>query len=129
METLIITRKRSGNILVVFIAVTLALFLVTSFTGVAFARSNMQGHEGIVKGEIVSVDTSHKTPTLTLNEAGKLSPANPNAELNIFLTNKTNLKMCKAEKPLKDFKAGEKVSVSYHELAGLAVADRISKPC
>ncbi len=129
MRLLMTKGKKSGEagVLAGFLVLAIALLLATS--GIASARANMQGHEGLVRGEVVAVSNSHDTPTITLNEANKLSPVNPNAELNIFLNNKTNLMMCKAEKPLKDIKVGEKVSVSYHELAGLAVADRISRPC
>jgi hypothetical protein len=130
-KELIWPRKRADktNILVELLVITVALTLVASFAGMAFASMNMKGHEGFVKGEIVAVDMSHKTPTITLNEANKMSPVNPNNELNIFLTSGTHLKICKTKEPLKDIKVGEKVSVSYHELSGLAVADRITSPC
>ena len=130
MRQFMIKGKKSGEtrVLVVFFMLAVALVLVASFPGLASA-SGMQGHEGLVRGEVAAVSNSHDTPTITLNEANKLSPVNPNSELNIFLNNKTNLIMCKAEKPLKDIKVGDRVTVSYHELAGLAVADRISRPC
>ena len=130
MRQFMIKGKKSGEtrVLVVFFMLAVALVLVASFPGLA-SSSGMQGHEGLVRGEVAAVSNSHDTPTITLNEANKLSPVNPNSELNIFLNNKTNLIMCKAEKPLKDIKVGDRVTVSYHELAGLAVADRISRPC
>jgi len=105
-------RSDNVNVLVGFLVVTFALLLVTSVTGMSFALGNMQGHEGLVKGEIVAVNTSRQTPTITLNKAGKLSPVNLNAELNIFLTDKTSLRMFKAEKSLKDIRVGEKCP--YH---------------
>ena len=131
MEIFTIKGKKSvtANLLIGFLVMTVAVLLATSFTGMALASGRMQGDEGFFKGEVVAVDTSHRTPSITPNEAGKLSPVNPNAELNIFVTNNSNLMMCKANKPLRDIKVGDKVTVSYHELAGLAVADRISKPC
>jgi len=122
-------RSVTAKVLIGSFVMIVSLLLVTSFMAKAYASGDMQGHESRVKGKIVAIGTSHETPTITLSEVGKLSPSNPNAEINIFLTDKTDLTMCKAGEPLEDLKVGEKVSVSYHELAGLAVADRIFKPC
>ncbi len=130
MRELLIPKKAcKTDLLFGFLVVALSLLLVASLTGNALARGTMQAKEDIVKGEVVSMDNSHKTPTITVNEANTLSNINPSNELNVFLNNKTNVMICMAHKPLKDIKVGDKVAVSYHELAGLAVADRISKAC
>ncbi len=123
------TMSSSAGVLIGILVATLAVLIVASMTGIASARGNMNTHESSVKGEVISMDSSHSTPDITLNEAPKASPANPNKELNVFLSNHTKITTCKAKMASKSIEAGDKVSVSYHEVAGLAVADRISKSC
>ncbi len=131
MRRMMIQRTMSSRagVLIGLLVAALALLVVVSVTGVASARGNMKTHEGFVNGEVISMDSSHSTSDITLNEGPKGSPANPNMELNVFLNDKTKIETCKTNMSSRSIEVGDKVSISYHEVAGLAVADRISKSC
>jgi hypothetical protein len=107
----------------IFTALAAALFLV-SFASAVMATESMQGNADILFGKITAVDTSHPTNSLTL-QSGESGAET----MNIFVNDETAVKMCDAEKSLKDIKVGSNVQVTYYELAGVAVADFVYVPC
>ena len=105
-----------------------ALFLL-SLTMTAAAVQGARGAAHTLSGKITAVDVSRPTKTLTLQSAA-LGLSAPDNEINIFLNDKTVVQMCYAAKASpKDLKAGAIMQVTYHEIAGMAVADFIYKPC
>ena len=107
----------------VVLAAMAAIFLV-SFAGVALTMEIVQGSTHVLYGKIAAVDSSHPTGSLTLQ-----SPVTAEPALNIFVNDDTTVKMCNADKSLKDVRTGSNAQVTYYELAGVAVADFIYVPC
>jgi predicted sugar kinase len=105
-------------------AVIIAALFVMYLAGVAMAMEGMQGNADILFGKITAVDTSPLTKSLTLQSSATWGPT-----LNIFVNEDTAVKICDAERSLKDINVGSKVQVTYYELAGVAVADFIYLPC
>ena len=101
-----------------------AAFLIALFAGVAMTMETTQGSTDVLFGKIAAVDTSHPTGSLTLQ-----SPVSGEPSLNIFVNDDTAVKMCDANKSLKDIKTGINAQITYYELAGVAVADFIYVPC
>jgi hypothetical protein len=105
-----------------------ALFLL-SLAIAAGAVEGAWGEAHTLTGKITAVDVSRPTKSLTLQSAD-LGLSAPDNEMNIFVNDKTVVQMCYAAKASpKDLKAGARTQVTYHEIAGLAVADFIYKPC
>lgn len=115
---------RRMNLLTGIFAVMTAALLIVFFAGVAMTTEITQGSTDVLFGRISAVDTSHPTGSLTLQ-----SPVTGEASLNVFVNDDTAVKMCDADKSLKDIKTGINVQVTYYELAGMAVADFIYVPC
>jgi hypothetical protein len=112
---------------VLFLSAT-AIFLL-SLAVTAAAVEGAWGKADTLSGRITAIDTSHPTKSLTL-QSGELGLSAPNNTMNIFVSDKTVVRMCyAAKKSFKDLKPGAKMQVTYHEIAGLAVADFIYKPC
>jgi hypothetical protein len=107
----------------IFALMAAALFVI-SLAGIAMTMESVQGNADILFGKITAVDTSHPTESLTLQ-----SSANRESTVNIFVNEDTTVKMCDADRSLKDIKVGHNVQVTYYELAGVALADFIYVPC
>jgi hypothetical protein len=105
-------------------AVLAAALLLASFAGAGMTTESVQGNADILYGKVASVDTSHATKSLTLFSNETSEPI-----MNIFVDDNTAVKTCDADKSLHDIRVGNDVQVTYHELAGLAVADFIYKGC
>jgi NAD/NADP transhydrogenase beta subunit len=115
--------RPADRLMMIFAAVAAALFLV-SFAGIAMEKESRQGSVDVLYGKIAAVDTSHPTGSLTMH-----SPITGEPLLNIFVNDDTAVKMCDADKSLKDIRIGSNAQVTYYELAGVAVADFIYVPC
>ncbi len=119
-----------ARLLGVLSVTTVAVIFLLSITNAAFAQGSMEGDWGTLntlKGDVISIDHLQNATILTLiaGQAGK----SPNDKLNIVLTPDTNVKVCKADEPSKDISVKRNVTVTYHELGGIAVAERISEAC
>jgi len=115
---------RPASHMTMIFAVIIAALFVMYLAGVAMAMEGMQGNADILFGKITAVDTSPLTKSLTLQSSATWGPT-----LNIFVNEDTAVKICDAERSLKDINVGSKVQVTYYELAGVAVADFIYLPC
>jgi hypothetical protein len=115
--------RASSHMMRIF-AVMIAALFVMSLAGVAMEMESMQGNADILFGKITAVDTSPPTKSLTLQPSVAGEPA-----MNIFVSEDTAVKVCDADRSLKDIKVGSNVQITYYELAGVAVADFIYAPC
>ncbi|HSB33988.1 MAG TPA: hypothetical protein VLG39_06005 [Nitrospirota bacterium] len=120
--------KTPSLLTAVFLASATAFFFLSLAVTTAAVEGALGGADTLT-GEITAIDASRPTKSLTL-QSSELGLAAPNNMMNIFVNDKTVVQMCyAAKKSLKDLKPGSKTQVTYHEIAGLAVADFIYKPC
>jgi hypothetical protein len=128
--TLFATKKpKTMSLLAVILLVAATTLFFPSSTSAVSAAKGPWGQADTITGKITEIDASHPTKSLTL-QSSELGLSAPNNEINIFVNDKTAVRMCYAGKSsLKDLKAGAKLQVTFHEIAGLAVADFIYKPC
>ncbi len=113
------------GLVTMFVVMIAAAVLAFSRTSSAAPRGTVK--EDTIKGEVYSITNSRHLGTLTMLSE-KLG-AYPNDELNIFLTKNTKVKICSVREPEKDIAASRTATVKYHEIQGLAVADRVSERC
>jgi len=126
-----ISRKRSSRAIYlvtgsfVLVVATFLVFTVIN-TGLSQAMM-MQGDKDSLTGEIVAVDNSHNLKTLTIrsDEIGQY----PNDTVNIFLSKDTDVKLCTMNDPAEDIIVSRDVTIVYHEVSGLAIADSVSEQC
>jgi hypothetical protein len=120
---------RTISLMTVILTVSaIALFLLSYASAVSTIEGEW-GRADSITGKITAVDVAHPTKSLTL-QSSELGLSAPNNEMNIFLNDKTIVQMCYAARSSSDdLKPGVKAQVTYHEIAGLAVADFIYKPC
>ncbi len=110
------------------LVLALSAVFVLSLTGYAFSRDSMPaGEAGSIQGEVIAVDSGHamKTMTLESDQIGKF----PNNSLNIFVNRGTKVNVCGMSEPASDLQVDRTATVTYHEVGGVAVADRISERC
>jgi hypothetical protein len=119
-----VTNARLAAVVSVMI---LAVIFLLSFTSAALAERGMYGDRGTLTGEVMAIDQVHNATTLTLisSQIGQF----PNNQLNIFLNQDTKVQVCKASEPVKDISVSRDATVKYHEVGGVAVAERISERC
>jgi len=125
----IVTKKSSFEpiyLLIGFVVLTVAALFVLSLTNTAFTEGMVEGN-GPLTGEVIAVDSGLHLGTLTLrsDEIGQY----PNDKLNIFLSKDTEVKVCDMSEPAKDIAVGRDVTIDYHEIGGLAVADSVAERC
>jgi hypothetical protein len=118
---------RVARLLVVLSVMSLAVIFLLAFTNVALAQGKMQGDRGTLTGEVIALDHVHNPTTMTLvsSQIGQF----PNNQLNIFLSRDTKVQICKASESSKDISVSRNATVTYHEVGGVAVANRISEQC
>lgn len=120
---------KTPSLLTAVFLVAATLFFLLSLAATTAAVEGAWGRAETLTGRITAIDASHPMKSLTL-QSSELGLSAPNNEMNIFTNDKTTVQMCYAGKSsLKDLKPGAKLQVTYHEIAGLAVADFIYKPC
>ena len=104
-----------------------AALLVLSLANTASTEGMMPGGKDSLTGQIVAVDDSHNLKTLTIisDELGKY----PTDTITIFLSKDTDVKLCTATAPSEDSMMTRDVTITYHEVSGLAVADSVSEQC
>ena len=125
-----ISRKRSSEekyLLAGSVVLIVASLFVLSLTSTALTQGMMMSEKESLTGEIVAVDNSHNLKTLTIrsDEIGQY----PNDTVNIFLSKDTDVKLCTMNDPAEDITVSRDVTIMYHEVSGLAVADRVSEQC
>ena len=114
--------------LTAFLVLTVSALIVLAFTGTAFAaQRTIPGAKGTLKGEIVEVTNGQHLGMVTLrsSEIGQF----PNDALNIFVVKGTHVKICSVPEPAAKLAVSRTATIHYHELGGLAVANRISEQC
>ena len=125
-----ISRKRSSKAIYLLtrsVVLIVASLFVLSLTSTALTQGMMMGETDSLTGEIVAVNNSHNLQTLTIrsDEIGQF----PNDTLNVFLSKDTNVKICTMNEPARDIMVNRDVTIEYHEVSGLAVADSVSEQC
>jgi hypothetical protein len=124
-----IRNVKTTSLLTVILTVSASVLFLLSFASAVPAVEGAWGPADTISGKITAVDVAHPTKSLTL-QSSESGLSAPNNEMNIFLTEKTVVQMCYAARSSsEDLKPGVKAQVTYHEIAGLAVADFIYKPC
>lgn len=117
------------SLLTLVLVLLAAAFFLMSLAATTAAVEGARGKAETVTGEITAIDGSHPTKSLTL-QSSEFGLSAPNDTMNIFINEKTGVQICYgARKSFEDLKPGAKMQVTYHEIAGLAVADFIYKPC
>lgn len=119
---------RAAMLLTVFVVLIAAAVLVLSLANAALSRERMQRGEGTtLTGEIVAVQNTGSLTILTVvsDNLGRF----PNDQLNIFADPDSRVKICKANEPARDVQVDHDATVTYHEVKGLAVADRVAEHC
>ena len=106
------------------LAGSVAVFFVFCLSGAAFAAET----EYSVKGKVVSVD--FLAGKLTVKSIDKIPAliSGPLGEFTFSMNEITRVTMCNQERPLKDIKAGQEITVSYHERDKRLYADSIAMP-
>jgi hypothetical protein len=133
---------RAGFLLLIIAAVVLP--------SMAFSRDWVQrGAENTVYGYVVSVDTENHLTVLTVQPSNIDTFLNdqmshfvmpnavqsdnyvmlPNDQINIFVNPNSAVKICNANEPARDLQGLREATITYHEMAGLAVADKVSEQC
>jgi hypothetical protein len=133
-----------------FLILIIAVLVLPSMTNMAFSMDGMQrGAENTLYGEVVAVDNTRNLTVLTvqpdnidtlLNNQMNLfvNPYTvqsdnivmfPNDEINIFVNPHSMVKICSVDEPARDVKVIQEVTITYHEVAGLAVADSVKEHC
>ncbi len=109
----------------VFVVLIAAAVLVFSRTSSAAPQGTVK--EATIQGEIVAVDNTNHTKTITVlsSKIGNF----PNDELNIVVNKNTMVQMCTFKKLAKGLNADSTATINYHELGGMAVADSVSERC
>ncbi|HXY61471.1 MAG TPA: hypothetical protein VEJ22_00930 [Nitrospirota bacterium] len=124
-----ISRKRASKAIYLLtgsVVLIVAAFLVLALTNTALTQS-MMGDKDSLTGQIVAVDDSHNLKTLTIisDELGKY----PTDTITIFLSKGTDVKLCTMNDPAEESMVTRDVTIEYHEVSGLAVADSVSEQC
>ena len=109
------------------VVIIVTALLVLSLANTAFTKEMMQSEKGPLTGEIVAVDNGYDLQMLTVrsDQIGQY----PNDTMNIFLNKNTNVNICSAQEPTADITVNRTATIMYHEVAGLAVADRVMEKC
>ncbi len=109
-----------------FAFIIATLFLV-SFANTAFAQGSTQGSSNTLTGEVVAIDNVHNTKMMTLrsDDIGQF----PNDTLTIMLDQNTKVNACNTGNSPDDIDVSHNATVTYHEQAGVAVADSIDEEC
>jgi len=111
-----------------FLVLAVATITVLSFANTAFTMGTMQEKDmGSLNGEVTMVDSGIHWRTLTLrsDEIGRY----PNDTLNIFLSPDTKVEICGMSEPGNDISVSSNVTITYHEVGGVAVADSVAERC
>jgi hypothetical protein len=131
MLSKLITAKRTGratNLLKMAPVLLFMLILSVSFANSTFAGWDRQSAPNdTLQGEVVAVDNLHNMSMLTL-QSQKIGQF-PNDQINIFMNNDTAVKICNARKPEKDIAVDRNATITYHEVQGLPLADRVTEKC
>jgi len=133
-----------------FLILIVAALVLPSMTNIAFSMDWMRrGPENTLYGEVVAVDNTRNLTVLTvqpdtidtfLNNQMNLfvNPytvqsdnmvMSPNTQINIFVNPHSMVKICSVDEPARDVKLIHEVTITYHEVAGLAVADSVREHC
>ncbi len=109
------------------VVIIVTALLVLSLANTAFTKEMIKNEKGSLTGEIVAVDNGYNLQMLTIRSAqiGQY----PNDTLNIFLNKNTSVNICSAQEPTADITVNRTATIMYHEVAGLAVADRVMEKC
>jgi len=119
-----INETRVATSVTTILIAVVALLFVMSFANQAAARGKMDS----LKGEVVAVDGYNKTLTVKSIESSQSSPAGMEGEFVFDADRNTNVIWCSQNKTFEDIRAGDKVTVTYHERGGRLVADAIDIP-
>jgi hypothetical protein len=115
-------------LLAAVLVLAVASLLVLSFVGTSLAAQGMApGAKGTLKGEIIEVTSGQHLGMVTLR-SGEIGQF-PNDDLNIFVVKGTHVKICSVREPAAKLAVSRNATIHYHELGGLAVANRISEQC
>lgn len=112
----------------ILMAVFLVLVVAVLVQPTAFSMERIQRAAGnSLNGEVVAVENARHLTVLTV-QSEEIGPF-PNDQLNIFVNPYTTVKICKGTEPARDVKVNKVATITYHEVAGLAVADRVREHC
>ena len=117
---------RSHSSAVVFIVMLVTAMFMVSLAAPAFSEMRVPTttSENAVQGKIVSIQNSHDLTVLTVRPSG-----NKGDVMHIFVGPYEKVISCQHKEFAKDITVGNTATVKYHELAGLAIGDRITKRC
>ena len=124
------TSRRSSKAIYLLtgsVVLIVAALLVLSLANTALTEGMMPGGKDSLTGQIVAVDESNNLKTLTIisDELGTY----PNDTITIFLSKDTDVKLCTMNAPAEESMVTRDVTIMYHEVSGLAVADIVSEQC
>ncbi|HUJ17635.1 MAG TPA: hypothetical protein VL197_06550 [Nitrospirota bacterium] len=120
---------RAATVLAGLLVLIAAVLLFMSLTTLAANSQGMMksGQERTLIGEIVAVDNVNNITVLTLrsDDLGEY----PSDTVSIFLNARTGVLICNSGDSAQDLTAYRDAIVTYHELAGFAVADTVYEQC
>jgi ABC-type Mn2+/Zn2+ transport system permease subunit len=107
-------------------AIVFIVFFAISIIGISTAQEKPYSFNHSFTGEVTAVDFLGKDMTVKAAGTSTSLAVLPGEEFTFTLNEKTSVMMCNEPKTLDSIKAGERVTVNYHEEDGKLYASKIA---